>query len=200
MRRSTSIATRSSACSAPHFGTGRQIVGAWSPQEAAFARSSRLQEVRRPQACPVAIPLAAVRDAPMLHIESAACTKLAAGRESFLVRANPGFPTKEMRMTSNRMRCLLLAGAVIALGGLASFPVVAAAPDSPGADARPVVIAQATRPEAALAPQAIATNAFPAYERGVRAAAATSNEALRRYLWRTRMIYNFYYPDFASGE
>jgi bifunctional ADP-heptose synthase (sugar kinase/adenylyltransferase) len=38
---------------------------------------------------------------------------------------------------------------------------------------------------------------FPAYQTGVRAAAAQGPEALRRYLWRTRMIYNFYYDDFA---
>jgi hypothetical protein len=38
---------------------------------------------------------------------------------------------------------------------------------------------------------------FPSYQTGVRAAAAQGPEALRRYLWRTRMIYNFYYDDFA---
>jgi hypothetical protein len=41
---------------------------------------------------------------------------------------------------------------------------------------------------------------FPAYQRGVRQAAAEGNEALRRYVWRTRMIYNFYYHDFAPKE
>ena len=31
----------------------------------------------------------------------------------------------------------------------------------------------------------------------VRAAAAQGPEALRRYIWRTQGIYNFYYDDFA---
>jgi hypothetical protein len=38
---------------------------------------------------------------------------------------------------------------------------------------------------------------FPAHETRVRAAAAQGPEALRRYIHRTRMIYNFYYWDFA---
>ena len=106
-------------------------------------------------------------------------------------------------MISSSMGCALLAGAVITLAALASSPVVAAVPAGAdqAADAGPVMIAQAAPPGAAMAPAAIASDdAFPAYQRGVRAAAATSNEALRRYVWRTRMIYNFYYPDFASGE
>ena len=40
---------------------------------------------------------------------------------------------------------------------------------------------------------------FPAYQAGVRAAAAQGPDALRRYIWRTRMVYNFYYADFAPG-
>jgi hypothetical protein len=35
-------------------------------------------------------------------------------------------------------------------------------------------------------------------EAGVRRAAAQGPEALRRYIWRTRMIYNYYYWDFAT--
>jgi hypothetical protein len=149
--------------------------------------------------------LAAVRDAQMMHVGSAASAVLKQDAIRFLVRATPGLPTREMAMISNPMTCALLAGAVITLAALASSPVVAALPAGAGTDeatdVRPVMIAQAARPGAALAPTAIAPNdAFPAYQRGVRAAAATSNEALRRYVWRTRMIYNFYYPDFASGE
>ena len=56
-----------------------------------------------------------------------------------------------------------------------------------------VVVAQAgraTTTRVAIAP-------FPAYQAGVRAAAAQGPDALRRYIWRTRMIYNFYYADFA---
>ncbi|HET8875127.1 MAG TPA: hypothetical protein VFO53_02260 [Casimicrobiaceae bacterium] len=108
-------------------------------------------------------------------------------------------------MISNSMRCTLFGGAVIALAGFTSLPVVAAALETSGAvepvDGGRVVIAQATGASVALAPRDVTPNdAFPAYQRGVREAAAQSNEALRRYIWRTRMIYDFYYPDFASGE
>lgn len=41
---------------------------------------------------------------------------------------------------------------------------------------------------------------FPAHEARVRAAATQGPEALRRYIHRTRMIWNFYYPDFALGQ
>jgi len=107
-------------------------------------------------------------------------------------------------MISHAMRCTLL-GAGIALAGFASFPVVAAAPDRAAADEPAhggrMVIAQATRGSVVLEPSAVTPDAaFPAYQRGVRDAAAQGNEALRRYIWRTRMIYDFYYPDFASGE
>lgn len=39
--------------------------------------------------------------------------------------------------------------------------------------------------------------AFPAHEAGVRAAAQSGPEALRRYVLRTRMIHYFSYNDFA---
>jgi len=35
------------------------------------------------------------------------------------------------------------------------------------------------------------------HEAGVRAAARQGPDALRQYIWRTRMVYNFYYGDFA---
>ena len=41
---------------------------------------------------------------------------------------------------------------------------------------------------------------FPPSEAGVRRAAAQGPEALRRYIWRTRMIYNFYFWNFAKQE
>jgi len=35
---------------------------------------------------------------------------------------------------------------------------------------------------------------------GVRRAAAEGPEALRRYIWRTRMVYNYYFWDFVKQE
>ena len=43
-----------------------------------------------------------------------------------------------------------------------------------------------------------AARRFNPIEAGVRRAAAQGPDALRRYIWRTRMIYNYYYPDFAT--
>ena len=37
-------------------------------------------------------------------------------------------------------------------------------------------------------------------EAGVRRAAAQGSESLRRYVWRTRMIYNYYFWDFARQQ
>ena len=61
----------------------------------------------------------------------------------------------------------------------------------------PVVLAQAGGTMSG-APVTFAP-AYPAYEARVRAAAAQGPEALRRYIFRTRMIYNFYYWDFAPN-
>jgi hypothetical protein len=40
----------------------------------------------------------------------------------------------------------------------------------------------------------------PANVAGVRRAAAEGPEALRRYIWRTRMVYNYYFWDFVKQE
>ena len=102
-------------------------------------------------------------------------------------------------MSPNPMRCIFTAGAAVALAMLASPAVRADTPANDAASEKPVVVAQApTTPRAAATPAD--SEAFPAYQRGVRAAAAEGNEALRRYVWRTRMIYNFYYHDFAPKE
>jgi len=104
-------------------------------------------------------------------------------------------------MSPNPMRCNLFGGAVVALAVLASPAVNAAEPTEAKQDAVPIVVAQASPAASArTASNVAAPDAFPAYQRGVRQAAAESNEALRRYIWRTRMIYNFYYDDFAPQE
>ena len=102
-------------------------------------------------------------------------------------------------MSPNPMRCTFAAGAAVALAMLVSPAVRADTADTTAASEKPIVVAQAPTP----ASTAVATghsDAFPAYQRGVRQAAAEGNEALRRYVWRTRMIYNFYYQDFAPKE
>ena len=45
---------------------------------------------------------------------------------------------------------------------------------------------------------AVEPASFPSSEVGVRKAAADGPESLRRYIQRTRMIYNYYYWSFAK--
>jgi hypothetical protein len=101
-------------------------------------------------------------------------------------------------MRKSPIRCPWAGCVLIALA-----PLTASAADIPADqnnDASPVVIAQARTPGVG-APQVVSpANGFPPNQRGVRQAAAASNEALRRYIWRTRMIYNFYYKDFAPKD
>jgi hypothetical protein len=103
-------------------------------------------------------------------------------------------------MSPNPMRSTLFAGVVVALAVVASPAVHAAESTAKAPEAAPIVVAQAASPTAAPARQVAMPDAFPPEQRGVRKAAAESNEALRRYVWRTRMIYNFYYDDFAPKE
>jgi hypothetical protein len=83
---------------------------------------------------------------------------------------------------------------------LAAFTVgVAFASETPSSAANdkdaPIVLAQASTTMSGAA--VTSAPAYPALESRVRAAAAQGPEALRRYVQRTRMIYNFYYWDFA---
>jgi hypothetical protein len=50
------------------------------------------------------------------------------------------------------------------------------------------------------APISIMPRSYPPSEAGVRRAAAQGPEALRRYIWRTRMIYNYYFWNFVKQE
>jgi hypothetical protein len=102
-------------------------------------------------------------------------------------------------MTPNPMRGTLAGGAVVALALFAS-PCAMAAQTNAASDAAPIVIAQESVPATSTKAAGPVVDEFPAYQRGVRKAAVESPEALRRYTWRTRMIYNFYYNDFAPKE
>jgi len=101
-------------------------------------------------------------------------------------------------MNRNEARSTMFAGAAVALVLLASSAVLAAEPAGPR-DQAPVVVAQAgAAPQRAV--DSASSDAYPAYQRGVRAAARQGDEALRRYIWRTRMIYNFYFQDFVEKD
>lgn len=92
-----------------------------------------------------------------------------------------------------------LGGALLALAGF-SLPSMSTAQSTETAPvSAPTVVAQAPGPVAA-ADNAVPFDEFPAYQRGVRQAAKEGPDALRRYVSRTRMIYNFRYNDFAPKE
>jgi len=103
-------------------------------------------------------------------------------------------------MSKNSIRCTWAGCAVVALAALTSS--VAWADITAGGSKEPssVVVAQASTPAARSPQTAVPADTFAMHQRGVRQAAAESNEALRRYIWRTRMIYNFRYNDFAPKE
>jgi len=64
-----------------------------------------------------------------------------------------------------------------------------------------VYLAVADSTEAvAAAPISMMPRSYPPSEAGVRRAAAQGPEALRRYIWRTRMIYNYYFWNFVKRE
>ena len=84
---------------------------------------------------------------------------------------------------------------LIALAAGAAF-AAGTAPDTVATSSGDVVVAQTVVVPAP--PARVVVEVAPSYQAGVRAAAAQGPDALRRYLWRTRMIYNFYYWDFAS--
>lgn len=54
-----------------------------------------------------------------------------------------------------------------------------------------------TTPKASLKPL---SRGYRPGEAGVRKAAMQGPEALRRYIWRTRMIYDYYFWDFAKQQ
>ena len=97
-------------------------------------------------------------------------------------------------MNTNAFRSRLFARGVIALAvALSASIAFANGLATPATNDGVVVVAQAGTTTVTR----VVIETFPSYQTGVRAAAAQGPEALRRYLWRTRMIYNFYYDDFA---
>ena len=103
-------------------------------------------------------------------------------------------------MSKNSIRCPWAGCALIALATLISPGARADVAAGESKEPSAAVIAQASTPAVPSPQTGAPADAFPVYQRGVRQAAAESNEALRRYVWRTRMIYNFHYNDFAPNE
>ena len=102
-------------------------------------------------------------------------------------------------MTANphRTHVRFTLAAALALGATAA---IASTPAPQGSGAEPpIVLAQAASASGA-ARAADPAAGHPPLEAGVRRAAAEGPEALRRYVFRTRMIYNWYMPKFMREE
>jgi hypothetical protein len=102
---------------------------------------------------------------------------------------------QEIVMTSYRStkrNCWIL-GAGLALAATTAFAATSA-PQAPLQVALDVN-AGTMRPAVSIAPRSDNPG-----EAGVRQAAAQGSESLRRYISRTRMIYNYYFWDFAKPE
>jgi len=104
-------------------------------------------------------------------------------------------------MTSDRYvncRCWTLAGALALATTLAS----ATPPELSGLEAQTSknisVVAVAEKTTKRAAPTVV--DSYRPNEAGVRKAAALGPESLRRYIQRTRMIYNYSFWDFAAEE
>jgi hypothetical protein len=104
----------------------------------------------------------------------------------------------EIEMSPKPMHSLLVAGAAVAIALAISPAVSAAQPDIAAPDTTPIVLAQAGAPAStAMRDVAIDPDAGAVNLRGVRKAARQGPDELRRYIFRTRMIYNFDYEDWA---
>ena len=84
-----------------------------------------------------------------------------------------------------------LAQGIVAVALSATFALAAGAANA--APEETIVVAQA----GVAAPGTVVVRPYPDYMKRAAAAAAQGPDALRRYLWRTRGIYNFYYWDFV---
>jgi hypothetical protein len=89
----------------------------------------------------------------------------------------------------------LILGATISLTSAIACAAQTVAPQGAA-----VVAAASDASHVASAVGAGDTASFLSSETGVRRAAAESPESLRRYIQRTRMIYNYYYWNFAKEQ
>jgi len=103
----------------------------------------------------------------------------------------------EIDMSPNLISTSLFAGAAVAIALVMSPAASAAQPDTDKQDAAPIVVAQAPAPATSARSLAVPPDGGAVHLRGVRAAAMQGPDALRRYTFRTRMIYNYDYEDCA---
>jgi hypothetical protein len=86
-------------------------------------------------------------------------------------------------------------GAALALAATAALASQTSVPQT----SAQLTVADSTE-KMAGAPVSTMPSSYPPLEAGVWRAAAEGPVALRRYIFRTRMIYNYYYPNFIKTE
>jgi len=99
----------------------------------------------------------------------------------------------------NMHRSCCALGAALALAATTAFAERSASPASNPRSAVIVAVADGTMTTAG-GPGSTTLPSHPSSETGVRRAAAQGPEELRRYIWRTRMIYNYAFSDFAKEQ
>ena len=90
-------------------------------------------------------------------------------------------------------------GAALALGATTALANLLAPQTSVPQTSVQLAVADSTE-ATARAPLSIIPRSYPPNEAGVRRAAAQGPESLRRYIWRTRMIYNYHYWNFVKQK
>jgi len=90
-------------------------------------------------------------------------------------------------------------GAALALAATAAFANPLASQTSVHQTQAKLAVADSTETVAQL-PGSTTPRSYPSSEAGVRRAAAQGPDELRRYIWRTRMIYNYYFWNFVKQE
>jgi hypothetical protein len=95
----------------------------------------------------------------------------------------------------------LLLSALLALAGTTACAAWAAPNEAKSAPEERKLVLAAVTPSHEMVPEAEnRPTAYPPLEAGVRHAADQGPEALRRYVLRTRMIYNYRFEDFARDS
>jgi hypothetical protein len=90
-------------------------------------------------------------------------------------------------------------GAALALAATAALGNPLASQTSGPQTSLKLAVADSTETVAQV-PGSTTPRSYPSSEAGVRWAAAQGSEELRRYIWRTRMIYNYYFWNFVKQE
>jgi hypothetical protein len=90
-------------------------------------------------------------------------------------------------------------GAALALAATVAIANPSASQSSVPQTSVKLAIADSTQ-SVAQVPGSTTPRSYPSSEAGVHRAAEQGPESLRRYIWRTRMIYNYYFRNFVKDE